>query len=85
MNNTVKSNTDFDLVLTKMLINIILNEYGINNVTDVSDKHDYIKDLISTTKSTLQTEIADSCATVKVFLNFQRSAFLPRQKAKCVS
>ena len=34
--------------------------------TDVSDKHDYIKDLISTTKSTLQTEIADSCSTVKV-------------------
>ena len=34
--------------------------------TDVSEKHDYIKELISTTKSTLQTEIADSCATVKV-------------------
>ena len=34
--------------------------------TDVSEKHDYIKDLISTTKSTLQTEISDSCATVKV-------------------
>ena len=35
--------------------------------TDVSDKHEYIKELISTTKTNLQTEIADSCATVKVF------------------
>ena len=38
--------------------------------TDVSEKHDYIKELISTTKSTLQTEIADSCATVKVSFCF---------------
>ena len=35
--------------------------------TDVNDKHEYIKDLISTTQTNLQTEIAESCATVKVF------------------
>ena len=34
--------------------------------TDVNDKHEYIKDLISTTQTNLQTEIAESCATVKV-------------------
>ena len=34
--------------------------------TDVTEKHEFIKDLISTTQSNLQQEIADSCATVKV-------------------
>ena len=48
--------------------------------TDVSEKHDYIKELISTTKSTLQTEIADSCATVKVS---QISFFLIKESLFC--
>ena len=34
--------------------------------TDVTEKHEFIKDLISTTQTNLQKEIADSCATVKV-------------------
>ena len=46
------------MIMIVMMIMIFL--------TDVSEKHDYIKELISSTKSTLQTEIADSCATVKV-------------------
>ena len=33
--------------------------------TDVNDKHEYIKDLIATTQTNLQSEIAESCATVK--------------------
>ena len=35
--------------------------------TDVSEKHEYIKDLIATTESNLNKEIADSCATVKEY------------------
>ena len=49
-------------------------------LSDVSEKHDYIKDLISTTKSTLQTEIADSCATVKVRIT--KLSFLISQAQK---
>ena len=35
--------------------------------TDVSEKHTYIKELIGTTNTNLQEEIATSCATVKVY------------------
>ena len=35
--------------------------------TDVSEKHEYIKDLISTTETNLKKEIADSCATVREY------------------
>ena len=40
--------------------------------TDVSDKHEYIKELIGTTQTNLQTEIAESCATVKVNMNLNQ-------------
>ena len=35
--------------------------------TDVSEKHEYIKDLITTTETNLKKEIADSCATVREY------------------
>ena len=40
--------------------------------TDVSDKHEYIKELIGTTQTNLQTEIAESCATVKVNIHLKK-------------
>ena len=40
--------------------------------TDVSDKHEYIKELIGTTQTNLQTEIAESCATVKVNIHLKQ-------------
>ena len=49
--------------------------------TDVSDKHEYIKELIGTTQTNLQTEIAESCATVKVNINLKQIKIVIK---KCV-